>query len=407
MGYKAGGREEVESGELGVGWCCGEGERGAKLRCMMSDGLGREDERAVEVLRGLGGEPATPFFEERVARLVLGYLREMGVEHWRDEYGNIVARYRRGDVAGRPAVAFVAHMDHPGFEVVEVEVDGLRAAAVAQGGVPAASLTKATGVLVVTPEGERVPATTVPEGDGLAQRRVGLELASPIRAEPPLPAVFDLPDFELEDGVITMRALDDLAGCASIIAALERVVRSQESANVYAVFTRAEEAGLYGARLVAEAGALPEDTLVVSVESSSVIPGVAQGAGPIIRTGDRASTFDDDAEQVLAAAAEVLGNGFAVQRQLMTGGTCEATAFGSFGYRVTGLAYPLGNYHNATTSIPEPDGGVGAEYIRLSDYLGGVALLQQATLGFGASETRAWLREVPQEARDRLRRCSG
>ena len=112
------GREEVESGELGVGWCCGEGERGAKLRCMMSDGLGREDERAVEVLRGLGGAPATPFFEGRVARLVLGYLREMGVEHWRDEYGNIVARYRRGDVAGRPAVAFVAHMDHPGFEVV-------------------------------------------------------------------------------------------------------------------------------------------------------------------------------------------------------------------------------------------------------------------------------------------------
>ena len=122
----------------------------------MSSELGREDERALDVLRGLGGAPATPFFEGRVARLVLGYLREMGAEHWRDEYGNIVARYRRGDAAGRAAVAFVAHMDHPGFEVVEV--DGLRAVAVAQGGVPAASLTKPTAVLVVTPEGERVPA---------------------------------------------------------------------------------------------------------------------------------------------------------------------------------------------------------------------------------------------------------
>ena len=90
------------------------GELGAKLRCEMSNDLGREDERALDVLRGLGGAPATPFFEGRVARLVLGYLREMGAEHWRDEYGNIVTRYRRGDAAGRPAVAFVAHMDHPG-----------------------------------------------------------------------------------------------------------------------------------------------------------------------------------------------------------------------------------------------------------------------------------------------------
>ena len=370
----------------------------------MSSELRRDDEWALDVLRGLGGAPATPFFEGRVARLVLGYLREMGAEHWRDEYGNIVARYRRGDAAGRVAVAFVAHMDHPGFEVVEV--DGLRAVAAAQGGVPASSLTKATRVLLVTPEGERVPAVTVPAGDGLAQRRVGIELASPIGAEPPLPVVFDLPDFELEGGVITMRALDDLAGCASIIAALERVVVSQESADVYAVFTRAEEAGLYGARLVAESGVLPKETLVVSVESSSVIPGVAQGDGPIIRTGDRASTFDDEAEQALVSAAEALGKvegGFRVQRQLVTGGTCEATAFGSFGYKVTGLAYPLGNYHNATTSIPDPDGGVGAEYIRLSDYLGGVALLWQAAVGVGASETRAWLREVPEEARDRLR----
>ena len=43
------------------------GELGAKLRCEMSNDLGREDERALDVLRGLGGAPATPFFEGRVA----------------------------------------------------------------------------------------------------------------------------------------------------------------------------------------------------------------------------------------------------------------------------------------------------------------------------------------------------
>ncbi len=365
--------------------------------------LGREDARAVEVLRCLGSAPAAPFFEEPVARLILRHLREMGVQHWRDVYGNVLAHYCHGEAARRPAAAFVAHMDHPGFEVVEM--DGLRAAAAALGGVPAASLSRAAAVHVVAPDGSRTAAVTVP--DGGAGRRVGLDLASPIEASPPLPAVFDLPDFELEGGVITMRALDDLAGCASIIAALERIVRREEEANVYAVFTRAEETGLYGARLAAESGRLPQDTVIVSVESSAVIPGVSQGGGPIIRTGDRASTFDDGAEQMLVSAGEVLKKGeggFPVQRQLMTGGVCEATAFGSYGYRVTGLAYPLGNYHNATTTAADPDGGVGAEYIRLSDYLGGVALLRQAAIGGAAvSERRGWLRELPDEARRRLK----
>ena len=222
---------------------------------------------------------------------------------------------------------------------------------------------------------------------------------------PPLPAVFDLPDFQLDEEVITMRALDDLAGCASILAALERVVRDRESANLYAVFTRAEEIGLYGARLVAESGVLPYDTIVVSVEASSVIPGVAQGEGPIIRTGDRTSTFNDEAEQVLVSASETLKktpHGFKVQRHLMTGGTCEASAFGFQGYRVTGLAYALGNYHNATTAISDPDGGVGAEHIRLSDYLGGVELLREAAMSVASiseRHSRHRLKKVPDDVR--------
>jgi endoglucanase len=35
-----------------------------------------------------------------------------------------------------------------------------------------------------------------------------------------------------------------------------------------------------------------------------------------------------------------------VQRKLMPGGACEATAFGAYGYEATCICLPLGNYHN-------------------------------------------------------------
>ena len=180
--------------------------------------------------------------------------------------------------------------------------------------------------------------------------------------EPPVPVVFNLPDFALDGGTLRMRALDDLAGCAAILAATERLVHEEAEADIFAVFTRAEEVGLYGARLMAEAQTLPMETLVVSIESSPVIPGGAQGAGPVIRTGDAAFTFDADAEQVLTAARESLKHrdpGYRCQRQLMSGGVCEATAFAVFGYRTTGIAFPLGNYHNGTRGLRDPEGGVG------------------------------------------------
>ncbi len=376
------------------------------------------DERALEILRGLGERPATPFFEDGPARYAEGILRDAGVSYERDDFGNIVARVRRGEGSAEPPIAFVAHMDHPGFEVVET--DGRRALARAVGGIPAAALVSPTPVQVVTPAG-RIRGTTgrhkdtVDPADRRKARLAWLELESAIGREPPLPSVFDLPDFELDGGTIRMRALDDLAGCAAILAALERLSAGEGDVDAYGVLTRAEEEGLLGARLMAEAGTLPRDTLVVSIESSAVIPGVSQGAGPVIRTGDAAYTFDAEAEQVLTAASERLARDnpeFRVQRQLMSGGVCEATAFAVNGYRATGLAFPLGNYHNATTRIDDVNGGVGAEYIALTDFLAGVELVAEAAASVsrrGETRTLRWVREarVPDEVRERLEATRG
>ncbi|MCY4529500.1 MAG: M28 family peptidase [Chloroflexi bacterium] len=368
-------------------------------------------ERALSILRGLGSCPATPFFEGLPAQYVTEALARSGVDYQRDEFGNIVARVAATAQSSGPPIAFVAHMDHPGFEVVEVV--GTGAVARAMGGVPAASLVKPVPVFVLAQDGTRISGVTEPHedmtdpNDRMSDRLVRIQLDNSIDSEPPLPVVFDLADFELEGDTIRMRAVDDLAGCAAILCLLERVDREGPAADVYGVFTRAEEGGLFGARLMAEAGTLPKETVIVSVESSAVIPGVEQGAGPVIRTGDALTTFDMDAERLLAAAvASIRGRNpeFKVQRQLMSGGVCEATAFLMDGYSVTGVAFPLGNYHNATTTIPDPEGGVAEEYIQLSDYLGGMELLAEAaTIGVERDGTTSRIGVVADDVRERLR----
>ena len=398
--------------------------------------MNEQEQRALDILAGLAKNPAAPFHEWAVAKHIIGVLGILDgvalgeVEYWRDDFGNIIARYTSPSVAAlpeserEPPIAFVAHIDHPGYEIVrpvnapDDESGGKSYIARALGGVPAASMTKPTPAFVLMPDGERIPAEIQPmdadsSASGSDERQVKVRVESDSELGLPAPVVFDLPDFGIDGDTIRMRAADDLAGCGAILSALERLASSNAEVDFYAVFTRAEEGGLFGARLMAEAGTLPENTLIVSVESSPLIPGVEQGEGPVIRTGDRVYTFDADAEQALIAAQSALqarDENFKAQRQLMSGGGCEATAFAVFGYKVTGLAFPLGNWHNATTTIPDPDGGVDSEYISVSDYLSGVALMAEAGVSVGKrhdSPTRQYIREIPDDVRARMRDTAG
>ncbi len=362
-------------------------------------------DQALGFLARLGSHPATAFYEVGVVAEVRAILDRAGVGWTADAFGNIIARLpgTEPDASQLPPVAFVAHMDHPGFEAVARNGDFLVGRAA--GGVPAGSFAPGIPLQVITAGGQRLPAVTAgPYGDA-AQRQalIRLEGHSPAEVELPCSVVFDLVDFALDEGVIRMRALDDLAGCAGTLAALTTLAQEPPPGPVYGVFTRAEEVGLVGARLMAEAGTLPRDTLVVSLESSRTLPGAEIGGGPVIRVGDAGSTFSAEAESVLIKAREVLlerSPGFRVQRQLMSGGVCEASAFGIHGYRSTGIAFPLGNYHNGA-----PEDRIKAEYIDREDFLGGVELILQAARSVperGDTVFQRRLRELDPELRRRL-----
>jgi len=367
--------------------------------------MGAERQQTLDILAELGAQPAVAFWEQGVASAITAQLKELGLGFQVDPYGNIIARIG-GRTPNIDPLALVAHMDHPGFEAVAVEDNSLIASAL--GGVPAASFSPGVPLQVVLDAGRRLPAITAGRHGEESKRQILIRLTEPLQLDLPCPVVFDLPDFQVDQDLIRMRAVDDLAGCSSILAALARLSDQTPPGDIYGVFTRAEEVGLIGARLLAESGLLPENSLVVSVESSRTLPGAEMGGGPVIRVGDAGRTFNADAESMLVRAKEALQNGpeeFRAQRQLMSGGVCEASAFARYGYRATGIAFPLGNYHNGS-----PKGAIEAEYIHIDDFLGGIQLMVEAAHRVGDREDTSFgrrLHQIPEDLRVRLKETAG
>ena len=362
--------------------------------------ISQAQEFAMDLLEKICGTPTVTFHEKNVANAIANRLAGVNLTITSDPHGNVLST-KAGANADAPSIAFVAHMDHPGFEIVERHGDEYVAGI--HGGITRQSLEADVPVLAVTSDGRRVPGRVLGKLGEPEARQVLMSFDEMIADELPVPVILDLIDFKLDGDVIRARALDDLAGCAATAAALAYMSSRDVAGNVYGLFTRAEEGGLFGARLAASNGLLPTDTAIVSVETSHILPGAESGDGVIIRTGDRATTFDDEPERYLRNAAMKLRESdeqFKVQRHLMSGGGCEASAFAPFGYKVTGTSFPLGNWHNGLMQeVVEP------EYIHKNDFTSGVSLLCVAAKSAGldaesASATR--MREFPTDAAARL-----
>ena len=327
------------------------------------------DARALQTLAELAAIPTASFHESLVATYVAEYLRGIGIPFSVDRHGNLIATYRKG-TSNRP-IALVAHLDHPAIEISEVS-SPTTATATLLGGVPATCFDRVVPLSLVTATGRRAGSIVGREINPENGRVQSLHLQHEGELSVGDWGVFDLLAYGQDGNAIAMRAADDLAGVAAALEAFREIVRTAMPGIVYGVFTRAEEVGLVGAALVAADRRLPLETIVISLECSRALPGAELGLGPVIRVGDRSGSFHPDGESLLLAALDALP-GRAIQRQLMSGGTCEATAFIRAGYRATGVALPLGNYHNVG-----PNNVISPEHIDVRDFLGEIDLLVAA-----------------------------
>ncbi len=323
-------------------------------------------DRALSLLYDVSIHPTAPFHEHLVAAHIRRHLESLGLHVASDRFGNLTAFIRRGDPA--QGVVLVAHMDHPGVEVTRVLDHEVMASVL--GGISAHVMAPETPfVLHDGPTTVSACLLEYVEGSSGVRAQVRLR-ASDVR-------VGAFGSFAIEPVVqvgslLALRAADDLAQCAALLAVAERLAASADPVDVTLLFTRAEEVGFAGATLAAANESVAKSALLLSLECSAALPGAAIGFGTVIRTGDRELSFHPEVEEVLMRTRDIMIESARsrgerapnIQRQLMTGGRCEATAFGAFGYKVGGVCLPLGNYHNA-----DDDHHVAPEYIHIQDYL--------------------------------------
>ena len=300
-----------------------------------------------------------------------------------DVYGNRVLRARDEPEGGTP-VYITAHMDHPAFVVRSVEDSTVHLDF--RGGVRDEYFPGAA--IEIHCYGEPARAVIESAGPRDPDRPVVAILDDPSDAKRDLTqriATWALPEPEIEGDTLRTNACDDLAALCAALEAFDELVREDAEplpAPVRLLFTRAEEIGFLGAIAACREGTIEPGARVIALENSRSYPQDSPiGGGPILRVGDRLSTFDPALTSACGRVAEGLAKEdefFVWQRKLMPGGACEATAFGAYGYSATCLCLPLGNYHNMgnlaeVENDPEYAGDHAAierEYISLNDYRG-------------------------------------
>lgn len=327
--------------------------------------------RARTILTDLLTLPTSPFNEQYVA----GYIRQWAAGHKNarlttDEFGNLRLRLKRGKVKAARPIAFSAHMDHPGFEAVAMTGPKKLKARWRGGVAPEFFVGSAVRFYSAGQWIKGIIEDVTIALDARRRRRVetaGIAVKKPVAPESI--GMWDFPDPRIKGTRLYARGCDDVAGVAAVMAAIDILAAGRSAVDVYATFTRAEEVGFAGAIAGAQNGLLPRNTRIVAVETSSEIPGVQMGNGPILRVGDKDAIFTPALTAYCRHVAEDLADqdkGFKFQRKLMDGGTCESAAFCEYGYDATGLCIALGNYHN----VDRQRNCIGPEYIDLNDWDG-------------------------------------
>lgn len=319
--------------------------------------------------------------------------RRKGVRLRRDAVGNLVLE--PAPRRGRNPIWITAHLDHPAF--VSGNQQGRRLQFQFRGGVRDEYFVDAR----IDFQGTRGKVVQYARGSGV----VVLDRSVPIPEQTIGRWAFSPRQLGIKGDLLHAHACEDLAGAAAALAAFDRLRRIMP--NVGVLLTRGEEMGFLGAIGACRSGTIPAGTRLICLETSRSFAESPIGAGPVVRVGDASTVFDPDLTRRFSqTAAHSLSIPW--QRKLMAGGSCEATAFGAYGYQSTCLCLPLGNYHNMgnldAVELGELPARAAPEVISLADFDGLVKLLIAAlpVLDTTSADLTSRLEEIYEEGRSVL-----
>ena len=312
--------------------------------------------------------PTAPFAEHYVMDYIERFCaRRKKVTLKRDPVGNLLVRLRQGRRRIARPVCITAHLDHPGF-VVDKMISKGRLRANWRGGVPKEYFVGSKVRFFVGGTWVRGRVRSVKTVTRNKRKRVDTALVDvPVEVPPGSIGMWNLPDPRVRGTRIYARPCDDLSGAAAMLCTIDELVRRRYTCDAYFLFTRAEEVGFVGAIAAARKKTIPSKCYIVAMENSTELSHAKMGDGPILRVGDRASTFTPEVTAYCHQMARDLAaadRSFRYQRKLMDGGTCESSAYCTLGYEATGVCFALGNYHNVDTKRKK----IAPEYIDLHDF---------------------------------------
>jgi putative aminopeptidase FrvX len=332
-----------------------------------------------------------------VQEWVRAWAARRGLSVSDDRAGNLLVRSAERS-RKRPVVA-VAHMDHPALVVRRT---GARTEVELRGGVYPEYVARAR-LLLETATGPR--PVGLDEFDATTSRGWLGGSHSDAAVGDIVRWAFPPASLGIDGDQLRARACDDLAGAAAALTALDRLAGAGVG-HFSVLLTRAEEVGFVGAIAACELKTLPAGARVLSIECSRQSTDAPVGGGPIVRVGDASSVFSSELTNRVSDTAKSAQ--IPHQRKLMSGGSCEATAFAALGYEATGLCLALDNYHNMVDIDGVRSGKrkarLGPEEISLQDFHGLVDLLEAVALGLdsGRSQLPKRLRSLYSEQRHLL-----
>jgi putative aminopeptidase FrvX len=321
----------------------------------------------TRILTELCSVPTAPFAEGRVVEYVKNFVAARpGLGLSSDRFGNLLIEVR--SKTRSPRWVFTAHMDHPGF-VAEKMLDKRTLRAAFRGYVLADYVRGSK--LRFFDDGREITGAVTHVSTQNSERPdipTGVTLRVNGSVSPGSPGMFDQGAGRIRGGKFYSRVCDDLAGAAACLTMLDELTKKPSKTPIAVLLTRAEEEGFIGAIAAAKQPTLiRKSDRLVAIECSAMQPYAPQGAGTIIRVGDRSSIFNSDLTYFITAQAEALAKKdktFKYQRALMPGGTCEATVYDIYGFIAASICVPLGNYHNMDHRRKK----IAPEFIDLDDW---------------------------------------
>lgn len=301
--------------------------------------------------------------EDEVREYILERVMPFADEIRTDAMGNLMV-FKKGAARPKQRVMLAAHMDEVGLIITEITDDGyLRFDAV--GGID-------RRVLI----GKRVFVGSVRTLGVIGSKAIHLTTAEQRKTLPKLSdmyidigakdkaeaealvqlgdtAAFDDSVIRFGDGYIKAKAIDDRAGCASML----ELIESQLPCDCWFAFTVQEEVGCRGAAVAARS-IQPDVALILEGTTAADIPGVSGadrvcqlGKGVVIPYMDKGTIYDRELYGMLSRLAEENGLPWQTKSRVAGGTDASAIQRSGAGVRVAAVSVAVRNIHSPASVV--------------------------------------------------------